>query len=359
MRQIQSRNKVIKLFVLELFNKLNIENIQYAILRNYENIPNKPSDTDYFDLDLLVSSKDLSDYIKIVEKIGATHDLLVVKKIDREYVKTIRLAYIGSNEEVYAIQLDSHVSGQNWWGFFYLCENEILKNRSLYKTFFVVSEFHQHLFNWLDKLFWGSYVKEKYKHNILKVLSEKNEKLIFFLDRVFGKELSFQLNGRIKSGDLESTLELRSGMIKRLCRYSIFNFPLLTLISNIKFYYFELSLHIFPPGLCCVINESRRSQVDRYYKACRKVILGDQIILDYDGESVFNWLRFYFCKVFPVVRKGGLVFILSSNKARFISNVSILSDTPTTGVLKRILEANQKIGLMGAANIYLGKDLVK
>ena len=66
---------------MTLFKKLNKDNIQYAVLRNYENIPSKPNDTDYFDLDLLVSSKDFKKYLKIIESLSSQLELQIIKKI--------------------------------------------------------------------------------------------------------------------------------------------------------------------------------------------------------------------------------------------------------------------------------------
>ena len=37
-------------FILKLFRSLNKQKINYAILRNYESMPNKPKEVDYFDL---------------------------------------------------------------------------------------------------------------------------------------------------------------------------------------------------------------------------------------------------------------------------------------------------------------------
>ena len=304
-------------------------------------------------------SGDLRSYIKAVNKIAGKYDLLVIKKLEREYVKTIRVAHIDPDGKVHSVQLDSHIAGQNWWGFFYLTEDEILINKSLYKSYFVVSEFHQHLFNWLDKLFFGNYVKQKYKINILRVLVEKNKDLSYFLSKVFGRELSDQLNIKIKSGDLEGTLAYRNKMIKKLRKYSFMNFPFLTIISNIKFYYFEVLLYIFPPGICCVMDESNDLLIDRCYRECMKAILGDQIILTYEGTSKIKWLQFYLNQVFPIVRKGGLVFIRSSSKAQYITKKCISFDGSYNNIIEKILASNKTQSFMGAANIYIGKNLVE
>jgi len=359
MSQTESKLSKISQFVEELFKKLNKDNIQYAVLRNYENIPSKPNDTDYFDLDLLVSSKDFKKYLKIIESLSSQLELQIIKKIHREYVKTIRIAHIDTNGKIDSVQLDSHISGQNWWGFFYLNEEDILNDRFIYESFYVVSEFHQHLFNWLDKLLWGNYVKEKYKDRILEVFSEKNEDLLMFLDKVFGRAISHQLHNKIKSGDLEGTLLFREKMISKIRVYSLLNVPLLTFISNIKFYYYEFLLYVFPPGLCCIINESEGPRVDVYFCELKKAVLGDQKILTYQGDSKIDWLLFYFREVFTIVRKGGLVLVLSSAEEKSISRIKMHSSSSQEEIFAKFLESNNKRNIMGMANIYLGNTLVK
>ena len=56
------------------------------MLRNYESLPEKPVDSDYFDL-ILVASQELDAYVELVYKF-ANANLKVIKKIDREYCKT-------------------------------------------------------------------------------------------------------------------------------------------------------------------------------------------------------------------------------------------------------------------------------
>lgn len=343
----------ISVFVQDLFDSLNEEGSQYAILRNYESLPEKPVDSDYFDLDLLVASKELTFYISLVYKLVEKHNLTVIKKIDREYCKTIRVAYISESGQVTSVQLDSHLAGQNWWGFFYLTEAQILIDRSLYKSFFVVSDFHRHLFNWLDKLLFGNYVKAKYKTDILRVFDERNQEFLSFLTKVFGIVLSRKLQARFESGDLEGTLFYRGEMIKKLCKYSLLNFPLLTGISILKFYYFELRLYLFPPGICCLFDESSSHLIETSFGECKKVLLGDQVILTYEGVSRFTWLKFYFSQVFPLVRKGGLVFLKVAKRSQFISNQKLKNKCTGEDLVAEILASNNSNVLAGSANLYI------
>lgn len=352
-----SCNAPINIFVQDLFHSLNDAGIRYAILRNYESLPEKPIDSDYFDLDLLVTSQDLNRYIELVCGIAKNNNLMLVKKIDREYCKTIRVVHVDENGSVTSVQLDSHIAGQNWWGFFYLTEDQILADRSLYKSFYVVSDFHRHLFNWLDKLLFGNYVKQTYKFDILRIFSERNQEFVSFLIKVFGQELSKRLKASFKSGDLEGTLFHRGEMINKLRQYSLLNFPFLTAVSMIKFYYFEIRLYLLPPGMCCFFDESSSSLIKKSFGECKKVFLGDQVIVNYGGTSRYSWVKFYFSEVFPIVRKGGLVFIKTTKMAKFISKNNLRLSVSNIDLLHAILKSNKTSVIAGAGNLYVSDIL--
>ena len=343
----------ISVFVQDLFGSLNDDGIRYAILRNYESLPEKPIDSDYFDLDLLVASEELTFYVELVNKLVKKHSLTLIKKIDREYCKTIRVVHINETGYVTSVQLDSHLAGQNWWGFFYLTEAQILIDRSVYKSFFVVSDFHRHLFNWLDKLLFGNYVKPKYKFDILRVFAEQNQEFLSFLVKVFGQGLSKKLMARFEAGDLEGTLFHRGEMINKLRKYSLLNFPLLTVFSMIKFYYFEIRLYLLPPGMCCFFDVSSSHLIKESFGECKKVFLGEQVILNYGGTSRYSWLKFYFADVFPIVRKGGLVFIKTTERSKFISKNNIKLGVSNIGLLREILHSNKTNVIAGSGNLYV------
>lgn len=343
-------------FVDELFKRFNEGGIQYAILRNYENLPRQPSDTNYFDLDFLIAKSDLAKYLKLLIELAEEYKLFVVKKIDREYVKTIRIAHIDACGNVQSVQLDSHISGQNWWGFFYLTEDQIFKNKNKFKSYTVVSNFHQNLFNWLDKLFFGNYIKQKYKSDILKSFSIHKSELYLFLNSVFGKRLSMDLISIINTENLEETLKYRKSMIAKLRKYSIIQFPLLTLISNIKFYYFEILLYLFPPGLCCIFNKSDRPIIDSYFSQCKKVYLGDQLIIKFSSFSRISWLKFYLNQIFPIVRKGGMVFVEVSDNFLLFKNKKKPIHNSISNSMMEIIKAGQLRTIFGQVNISFFRD---
>jgi hypothetical protein len=124
-------------------------------------------------------------------------------------------------------------------------------------------------------------------------------------------------------------------------------------MSVIKFYYFELRLYLFPPGICCLFDESSSHLIPTSYGECKKVILGDQAILTYDGVSKFKWLKFYFSQVFPLVRKGGLVFIKVAKTSQFIYAQNLNGRFVSNAFVVEILSSNNLSVLAGSGNLYI------
>ena len=108
-------------------------------------------DTKYFDLDMFVLNKDLKKFNKILNQSIKLEKALLFKTFKRSYCHHYRIVRF-KKTKISNIQIDVHTKGQGWLGFFYILENEILESRRKFKDFYVVSDFHRNLFNWLDKL---------------------------------------------------------------------------------------------------------------------------------------------------------------------------------------------------------------
>ena len=74
-------------FINTFFFTLNKNNINYAVLRNYEYLPKKDSRTEYFDLELIVLSKEYKKFFIILDEISSEYKLKIAKQINRETLK--------------------------------------------------------------------------------------------------------------------------------------------------------------------------------------------------------------------------------------------------------------------------------
>ena len=107
-----------------------------------------------------------------------------LKYLKEVIATTIPNSQVSYHKKFTNVQIDVHTKGQGFWGFFYLLEDEILDHKRRYKEFFVVSDFHRHLFNWLDKLLWGE-LKPKYSNPIKKSMIKETTQLDSFLKKIF------------------------------------------------------------------------------------------------------------------------------------------------------------------------------
>ena len=181
----------------------------------------------------------------------------MIKSFKRSYVHHYRIAKINGNK-FDSIQIDVHVKGQGFWGFYYLFEDEILNNRRYFKNFYVVSDFHKNLFNWLDKLLWGE-LKREYSNPIKKSMSRNISKLKNFLIKINMQKNDIKKLAHIfstKKFKTEDTIYFRSKILFKIIKWSSLKHPIKTLKWTVEFFYRELNLRLFPPGLFIICNKS-------------------------------------------------------------------------------------------------------
>ena len=125
---------MIQNLVLSIIKDLNKKKINYAVLRNYENLPKKPRKTKYFDLDIIVEHKDLSRFDNLIKKAVSQKKSFISKSYKRSYANHYRIVYF-SKFKFDVIQIDVHHKGQGFWGFYYIVDEFILKNKKKFKNF--------------------------------------------------------------------------------------------------------------------------------------------------------------------------------------------------------------------------------
>ena len=259
---------MIKEFIFKLFTVLNETSIDYAILRNHKNFPDKPEDSDYYDLDVIVCKRSIHTIENIIKHSISTEQCpFFIKKIVKEYVITYRIIAVDTKLENYldSVQIDFHVKGQGWWGFYYLNEDEILSKKQRNKDgFFIVSNFHCQLFNWLDKGLWGNYVKEKYSENIL--LSYKTEKDLWdtFFNKWFNCQHCKYLHSNFSNNDLTSTLSMMPILRRNLIKRSVLNSTFQSLISFSVFLLHEIKQFFLTPGMHLIVSGFGADEVNSF-----------------------------------------------------------------------------------------------
>ena len=346
---------MINYLVSNFFSNLNKKKIKYAILRNYESMPNRPRNRNYFDLDLIVSSKDLKKFHNLlIKNILKDNKAILIKTFKRSYVHHYRIAKINGNK-FDSIQIDVHVKGQGWWGFYYLFEDEILNKRRLFKRFYVVSDFHRNLFNWLDKLLWGE-LKKEYSKPIKKSMSKNISNLRNFLTKInLSKDDIKKLINIFSSKTLktENTIYFRSKILFKIIRWSSLKHPFETIKWSTEFFFRELYLRIFPPGLFIICNKSIKKNIYLFNLLKRTAIMGQtSLILNFHNISKIKYIYYYFKFVWPIVRHHGLVVCVSNNNFFGVKKIK-RKKLSKSNLIKKILIEYKKTNYVGFPNLII------
>ena len=82
---------MIQNLVHSIIKDLNKKKINYAILRNYENLPKKPKKAKYFDLDIIVENKDLLRFDDLIKNVVYQKKVLFQSHIKEATYITIEL----------------------------------------------------------------------------------------------------------------------------------------------------------------------------------------------------------------------------------------------------------------------------
>lgn len=159
------KNDILKELLFLLFDAFNKQNIDYVILRNYEQLP------DYLreggDIDFLVDSNSYSRIKTILKNLHETEILIASERL---VVKEFIIRY----KEILIIKLDFHPF-EDWHGAIYLNSNGILANKIRYKSFYVPCEFHQALTMLMSSYLHGGFIKQKYMNYVKPILANIKE----------------------------------------------------------------------------------------------------------------------------------------------------------------------------------------
>ena len=345
---------MINVFISGLFKSLNKHNINYAILRDYETMPYKPKDSDYFDLDIIVSSKDLNKFNRILNKVVLAKKTILFKIFKRSYCHHYRIVK-SHNKKFTNVQIDVHTKGQGFWGFFYLTEDEILNHKKKYKEFFVVSDFHCHLFNWLDKLLWGE-LKLKYSNAIKKSMIKETTHLDSFLTKIFlnKKKVTAIKNVFLsEKKTTEDTKKYKYKILRSIILYSFSKHFIKTISWTIEFFFRELILRIFPPGLFVIVKKENKLSKDLYSILSKTAIMGQKaIFVNFNQLNKFEFFYQYLTVVWPIVRKHGLVFCVY-DKINFNKNLELKKNNVSHKMINDILYHYKKKNIIFFPNIFI------
>ena len=163
-------------------NKLREAGITYVLLRNYIGFPA----TIGHDLDVFIRRRELAKADSIFRELLATSGGRIVIVHQRDYFTDIRFCV--DDHPRRALHLDLYHGSFTWHSLHYLGEEELLANTRTYEGHAIPRPAHEALNIFLASILWGGFFKTRYQPRIAALLSEPEEKSVFYacLARTFG-----------------------------------------------------------------------------------------------------------------------------------------------------------------------------
>ena len=141
--------------VIEFFDV--IKKNQYAILRNYNQLPYNASSKD---IDILVLESEIDEVISKLLKTAESLNYQLVWKNNLDYLNGFVFTKI-KDQKIYSLKIDLF-KGLKWRGFEYLDHKTILKSRKRNNEFFTISKAHQIAVTMLNGILYGKKINKKY-----------------------------------------------------------------------------------------------------------------------------------------------------------------------------------------------------
>lgn len=206
-----------KNFIINFFKGLEEHEIEYCILRNYENLPYSVGR----DIDILIkNNNEKNDLIKnniesLISKLG--WEYIYTQDIDGLFTLT---CYLIDGDNVEVVQLDLW-SELRWRGLCWIDNNEILNRRIKKNGFFVASKGCEVVVTALKELMGGKKVPFKYYNRIINYCKEDKEGFISCLKPIY-KDFCNEIYECCLNGDFNKLNSLNK-KIKRKLKYKSFN----------------------------------------------------------------------------------------------------------------------------------------
>lgn len=218
-------------YLRQFFNNLNDAHIRYAVLRNYQKLPDSCGGSD---MDIWVNETDRDNFFRIAENVsGSCGGHLVSYLTDRTCP---RLIYLGNN---WGIQVDVHIGVAQHRGVPYMDNSIIEQNIIEHNGIYVLNPKIDCIISFLKEVLNNKKCRPDYCEKIREALENETEGIIEDMLRAFslpirkmmastileGKfdKLAIRQLGKTASEDLQtfpSRLRYYSGQIKKVSRLS-------------------------------------------------------------------------------------------------------------------------------------------
>ena len=248
----------------DFFETLNLKQINYCVMNNYDDMPEIiPSDVDF-----AVDLKTYHQLDSLVEKLAEKHNVSITQKIWHGYHKCAYILSPLNIENYFWLQLDFFVdfSGKGFPNLF--PSSNMLSGKRKYKNFYIPGIEIEAPFLLQRRIFKRD-MKERHIATLKKLYDADVEKVESGVVQVFGQKQGASLIKMIKNQDIRLFNDQFSAYRKQLRKISTSNTDI---VYRIKYVYWQLIRAIYrlyyPTGLSIAFigrdTDAKRDFIDAF-----------------------------------------------------------------------------------------------
>lgn len=231
----------LKLFLTDLFEYYEENNINYCLLRNYETLPDYMNSSD---IDILIVRKDRRINKVIISNISNKHNFIVYYLYSDERFEQF---YLYQRLDNYFLKLDFFFENE-LYGVRFIKGDRILKTRKPYKTFYIADDIYRFLDKWLYVYLLNARLPEKYHQEFREIVLCEMEAISNVLSGIFGKEEEKNLLNIISENGFNELTRVRCMKRFMILLQCAIKDPLFHLWHIPGFVYYRIKYFLFPQG---------------------------------------------------------------------------------------------------------------
>lgn len=236
-------------FFSTLFEFLNREKNPYLILRNYENLPEKPLEGS--DIDLLIDKKDEKKYSAVLRNAVLTSGAFILFKIRQSNC----LSYFIYQKKPFPLGtwIDAfwEISTK---GFNFADGKNLLKNRLWHKKgFFIPSPGGEAATLFLKEIFSQKFIKERYRLKIPSLVKKDKENFIKTLEPYFDQKTIQEMLHICFNGKWEEAFKKKKFWLMKLILNNLLKEPIVQIVKFLNFAFSQMKKFFTRKGLFIVI----------------------------------------------------------------------------------------------------------
>jgi thymidylate kinase len=212
-----------------VFDALNEAEIDWLIIRNYVGLPEANTAKD---IDLIVPKAQINYAISKIFDVLRNHGFSYYEHQRFECIWCFTF-YSLNEREPQSIKIDL-LYGFVWRGAVVVSAEEMLSANHHYNEIPVPDETMDGFLLWVKPLMTGGFIKEKYRADIQKSITNNPEGFYHLLESKFGNQLATSVWPSLESGNLDETIAFKNKLCRTAWLLSLRASPIRTFISTVE-----------------------------------------------------------------------------------------------------------------------------